>query len=124
MAEVLTHREKTVNVAVEGHTIGATKDHPFFVKGKGWTAADSLRQGYHLLSSDKRWVVVQSVVAAGEAPVHNLRVESQTFFVGGKEWGFSALVSAACTKKFASPALTITDTRNRELMLRFAYGRK
>ena len=86
-------------MTVEGQAIGTTKEHPFYVKDMGWIAAASLKPGYLLRSRDNRWLMVQSVVEAGESLVYDLRVENNNFFVGGKEWGFSALVYAACRKE-------------------------
>jgi hypothetical protein len=102
--EVIRSRGKLVGIAVGGHVVHATREHPFFVKGKSWTPAASLVVGDLLRSHDGRWVPVESVVDGPESPVYNLRIEKNaTYFVGARDWGLSLWVSAACGKAQAPP---------------------
>jgi hypothetical protein len=77
----------------------ATGEHPFYVKGKGWTPAASVAVGDLFRSGDDRRVRVESIVDAGESPVYNVRVEEHnTYFVGRPGWDFSLWVYGACNK--------------------------
>jgi hypothetical protein len=71
--------------------VRTTPEHPFWVKGKGWTAAGALQAGDELSSHDGRWVAVEEVYDTGEfETVYNVRVaEHHTYFVGRQDWGFS-----------------------------------
>ena len=49
-------RESLVlNLHVGGRIIGTTHEHPFFAKGKGWTAAHELRIGDEIRLMDDGW---------------------------------------------------------------------
>jgi hypothetical protein len=97
--EVIRSRGQLVDVAVSGQVVHASREHPFYVKGKGWTPAASLAVGDLLRSHDGRWLPVESIVDAGKSPVYNVRVEEHaTFFVGGRDWGFSLWVYGACNR--------------------------
>jgi hypothetical protein len=73
-----------------GRLIRTTPEHPFFLDGKGWTAAGALQAGDRL-RTDGGWVAVAEVFDTGEyAPVYNLRVaEYHTYFVGDAGWGWA-----------------------------------
>jgi hypothetical protein len=79
-----------LNVRVQGRVIGTTDEHPFYVRGKGWTAAGFLQRG-DLLRAEDGWRAVEVVEFAGKVTtVYNMRVsDSHTYFVGSPEWGFS-----------------------------------
>jgi hypothetical protein len=68
-----------------------TAEHPFWVRGRGWTAASQLRVGDALRSHDGQWLAVEGVRNTGRAEVvYNCRVaEYHTYFVGCAAWGFS-----------------------------------
>jgi RHS repeat-associated protein len=86
------------HVHVKGQVIRSTAEHPFYVWGKGWTAAWQLEVGDLLRSDDGRMVAVEDICHAGymEA-VYNCRVaEYHTYFVGGEDWGFSVWAHNAC----------------------------
>lgn len=98
--EVIRSRGKLVDIAVNGQLIHATREHPFYIKGKGWTPAASLAAGDLLRSHDDRWVPVASIVEAAESSVYNVCVEENgTYFVGGRDWGFSVWVYGACNTR-------------------------
>jgi hypothetical protein len=73
-----------------GHTIRTTAEHPFYVKGKGWTPASSIKKG-DMIRTEEGWIEVTSSYDSGEyETVYNVRVsEFHTYFVGDQSWGFS-----------------------------------
>jgi RHS repeat-associated protein len=80
-------------VVVGGQVLRTMAEHPFWVRGRGWTAASQLRVGDELRSHDGQWVAVEGVRNTGrEEAVYNCRVaEYHTYFVGDEQWGFSRL---------------------------------
>jgi len=78
-------------VTVGRQVLRTTAEHPFWVRGKGWTAAKELQLGDELRSHDGRWLAVEAVQNTGrEEVVYNCRVaEYHTYFVGDAAWGFS-----------------------------------
>lgn len=89
--ETFQRRCELVNLHVAGKTIRTTKEHPFFVKGRGWTAAGDIHERDLLATNSERWVEVEKVIATGQLEtVYNLRVSNyHTYFVGSKAWGFA-----------------------------------
>jgi hypothetical protein len=89
--EVFTNVAALLELRVGDRMIRTTAEHPFFVIGRGWTAARELMAGDRLRSHNERSVVLDKVVPlAEEVPVYNLRVaDYHTYFVGGESWGFS-----------------------------------
>ena len=73
-----------------GRLIRTTPEHPFFLDGKGWTAAGALQAGDRLRTDDG-WVTIAEVFDTGTyEPVYNLRVaEYHTYFVGADGWGWA-----------------------------------
>jgi len=115
--EVTRGRAKVVAVTVGGHVIQASREHPFFVRGKSWTPASSLAAGDFLRTHDGRWVQIEAVVEGRESQVYNVRVEENpTYFVGSRDWGFSLWVHDACGKpkeRRALPSLVATGAARR-----------
>ncbi len=95
--EVFHNYAPLMDLVVGGRTIRTTAEHPFWVRGRGWTAAHQLMAGDHLKSHTGRWVALDGVVGNLEAaPVYNMRVaDYHTYFVGGVAWGFSIWVHNA-----------------------------
>ena len=89
--ETFQRRSELVNLHVAGRIIRTTKEHPFFVKGRGWSTAGELNAKDLLATDGDRWVEVEKVVATGQVEtVYNLRVANHhTYFVGSKAWGFA-----------------------------------
>jgi hypothetical protein len=87
-----------IRLTVSGRAIGTTREHPFYVVGKGWRCAGELQLGDVLASHNSQTGVVEAVVETGEViTVYNLRVaDYHTYFVGCKEWGFSVWAHNAC----------------------------
>lgn len=66
---------EVVDVKVGGETITATVEHPFWVEGKGWTAARELERGTRLVRRDGSPVAVESVKhRQGTFQIYNLEV--------------------------------------------------
>jgi len=57
--------------------------------------------GDRLLSHEGKWVAVEDLFDTGEyETVYNLRVaDYHTYFVGGREWGFSVWAHNACVSR-------------------------
>jgi RHS repeat-associated protein len=89
--EVFTKYSPLLNLHFGGQVIRTTPEHPFWVRGRGWTAAHQLMTGDYLRSNDDRWVVLEQVIGEQEsAPVYNICVaEYHTYFVGRANWGFA-----------------------------------
>ena len=89
--EVFENYSPIMLLTIGCQAIGTTAEHPFWVQGRGWTKAQHLMRGDRLKSHDGQWVVLGDVVSEQEAArVYNMRVgDYHTYFVGGKDWGFS-----------------------------------
>jgi RHS repeat-associated protein len=74
---------EVLDIEAGGETITATPEHPFWVEGRGWTAAGDLTGGAALVNKDGKIVRVEAVrQRAGSFPVYNLEVEqAHTYFV-------------------------------------------
>jgi hypothetical protein len=112
--EVFTNHARLLHLHVAGHVIRTTAAHPFWVQGKGWTAAKHLRPGELLRSHDGRWMSVEDLYDSGEdAPVYNLRIaDYHTYFVGAYDWTFSAWAHNACDVAAALNAAERYGARN------------
>ncbi len=101
VVEVIQRDAEVVDIRVGGRVVHATREHPVYVNGKGWTQVRSLAVGDLLRNHDDRWLPVESVVEGNKSsvpvPVYNVRVEGRgTYFVGGADWGFSLWASGDC----------------------------
>jgi len=87
-----------MNLHVGGQVIQTTSEHPFFVKGQGWTKAGELEAGNLLSTSESGWIELSRVESTGEQQtVYNMRVaDHHTYFVGSKEWGFAVWAHNRC----------------------------
>ena len=77
-------KKKLVDVTIDGMTITATDEHPFFVSGDGeWVDAEDLEGGDLLLTPEGETVKVEAVRAYAKAEkVYNLTVEgAHTYYV-------------------------------------------
>lgn len=91
MVERLLHGEANiVEIHVGGQVIRTTAPHPFFVRGRGWTAAADIKVEDRLSTSHGDWIEVEKVLTTEAAePVYNLRVaEYRTYFIGSRAWKF------------------------------------
>ena len=68
-----------------GESIETTAEHPFYIKGKGWNPANSLKVGQALLLHNGTTVVVKEVdTSVRVEKVYNLTVaNTHNYFVGG-----------------------------------------
>jgi len=81
-----------LELEVGGRTIGTTAEHPFYVLGKGWTAAGELKPGDRIVGLDPRESVsVTALRLTGrQEKLYNLRVaDYHTYFVGDSAWAFA-----------------------------------
>ena len=79
--------------------IRTTTEHPFYVRGKGWTKAWLLCDGDEFRSHDGQSIPLDYMCGTEkEETVYNLRVaDYHTYFVGKPEWGFSVWAhNASC----------------------------
>jgi serpin B len=83
---------------VRGQIIRTTKLHPFYVEGKGWTAAHKIRVHDYLSTNQREPSIVDRVVETGESEkVYNLSVaDHRTFFVGDEAWEFAIWTHNIC----------------------------
>ena len=97
--DVFVRSAPILNVVVRGRVIRTTSEHPFWVDGKGWTAAGELKAGDQLLGADKSKLPVESVSETEDTEtVYNFRVADwHTYFVGDKGWDFEIWVHNACS---------------------------
>ncbi len=108
-------------IDVEGQSIRATGEHPFFVQGQGWTAVRELRAGDRLVVAEVgQSVTVTSVVQTTETEtVYNFEVaEWHTYFVGDPTWGFHVWVHNKCTVedvKKAAGENNVSDQQAQEI---------
>jgi hypothetical protein len=89
--EVFQRTGRVLELTVGGRVIRTSDEHPFWVRGKGWTEAVALEVGDELSSHDGRWLAVEAV-EQGEVyqTLYNLRVaEYHTYFVGCAGWGWA-----------------------------------
>jgi hypothetical protein len=80
-----------LDLYVNGRTIRTTAEHPFWVKDRGWVAAQQLQAGDSLRAHDGRWLKVDGLEGPKpSATVYNMCVaEYHTYFVGHQIWGFA-----------------------------------
>ncbi len=82
----INETEELIHVHVNGETISATPNHPFYVDKLGWTLAKNLRAGDILVLSNGEFVVVEWIqheILENPIKVYNFEVEDfHTYFVG------------------------------------------
>ena len=96
--ELFKSSRAVFEIHVEGKVIRATEGHTFFVREKGWVAANKLERGDQLACDVASWKVVEGIVDRGEvSDVYNFRVSGfHTYFVGDEDWGFSVWTHNCC----------------------------
>jgi hypothetical protein len=89
--ETFIRTAPVIRLRVCGQELRPTGGHPFYVPGRGWVLAWSLRLGDVLHTLEGEAVRVERVEDKGEVErVYNFRVrELQTYFVGDEVWGFA-----------------------------------
>ncbi len=99
--EVCRNLAQMMTLRVGDHTIETTPEHPFWVRGRGWTPAEAIELGDELRSHDGQWVPLDAKeFSEALIPVFNMRVaEDHTYFVGSPLWGFSVWAHNRCFLK-------------------------
>ena len=121
-----------LELEVGGRTIGTTAEHPFYVLGKGWTAAGELKPGDRIVGLDPRESVsVTALRLTGrQEKLYNLRVaDYHTYFVGDAAWGFALWAHNEYNAPTNSPVPRLGSRgvdpahHNANIMVRDASGR-
>ena len=91
-----------MHVKTDGDEIVSTREHPFYVPVRGWTAACDLRAGDILVRSNGEYVVVEAIeheLLESPITVYNFEVEDfHTYHVGSA----SVLVHNQCVAREGS----------------------
>jgi hypothetical protein len=87
--------------------LGVSAEHPFWVKGKGWTAAAELKSDSEVQNAHGEWLQVGSLEPQlDEQTTYNLSVEgSHSFFVGQSQ----AWVHNTCPLSFVEESLSASS---------------
>ncbi len=109
--EFFVRQGEIFNVHVGGEVIETTPEHPFYVKGKGWTSAGELEIGDLVASEKDTWLPIEDLLATGELDtVYNLRVaDFHTYFVGNRDAVFNVWVHNACRLRQISDSAVLTE---------------
>ena len=124
----INETDELIHVHVNGETISATPNHPFYVDKLGWTLAKNLRAGDVLVLSNGEYVVIEWIqheILESPIKVYNFEVEDfHTYFVGES----SVLVHNDCTEEARrnklSPALEDSPYHPDEVEKRIATSRE
>ncbi len=83
-----------LELTIGGRTIQTTAEHPFWVRGFGWTSAGALEADDELATADGHWIRLAAIRYTGQqATVYNIRIhEDHTYFIGQPNWGFAVWV--------------------------------
>ena len=97
VANLFQNYSPLVDLHVGGRVIRTTPEHPFWVVGRGWVAAQQIEVGDSLLGAVCERTVVESIEGSTESTVvYNLAIEEyHTYLVGATLWGFSVWVHNA-----------------------------
>lgn len=93
--EIFVRQAFVIELVVRGRTIGTTAEHPIYVVERNdFVAAGEIEIGETFISHDGQLVQLAGVNNTGrQKTVYNFRIaDFHTYFVGGKEWGFSVWV--------------------------------
>jgi hypothetical protein len=110
--EVFVREAFILHLHVGGQVIRTTREHPFYVKYKGWLPASELQPADQLSTHDGRWMAVEEVYdTGGYETVYNLRVaDHHTYFVGSSTmWGFSVWAHNAYDMHHGTPKEVIKN---------------
>ena len=110
------------NVHLRDQVIGTTREHPFFVKGKGWVPAGELQIGDRVAGSSTGWTTVEGTAPSGRVDlVYNFHVEEdRTYFVGEVGWGWDVWVHNTHITGEAPKTIADTVSGSRNAALRAA----
>jgi transglutaminase-like putative cysteine protease len=106
---------RLIDIQVNGETIKATPDHPFYVPQKGFTRAIELRAGDELCTVNGEYVVIEKIqheILESPVKVYNFRVaDYHTYYVGESS---IAVHNAICAEKLKFGS----DTKSSERLSR------
>ena len=97
VANLFQNYSPLLDLHLGGSVIRTTPEHPFWVIGRGWVAAQQIEVGESLLGAVGERTVVESIEGPSEpGAVYNLAIEEyHTYLVGAALWGFSVWVHNA-----------------------------
>ena len=108
----INETDELIHIGVNGETISATPNHPFYVDKLGWTLAKNLRAGDVLVLSNGEYVVIEWIqheILESPIKVYNFEVEDfHTYFVGEN----SVLVHNDCPELTRKQQHQIEDLRS------------
>ena len=115
VAQLFQHEATDLlTITIGQHSLTVTTEHPFYVPGKGWIPAHSLRAGDPLRTPSGATITVSSVVPGpAAATVYNFEVtNTHTYYVhtGNTTW---ALVHNTCALVQRAEELAARAGRNR-----------
>jgi hypothetical protein len=110
-----------VHVYIDGESIEATPEHPFFVPGVGWREAGKLWPGAPVRKADGGVGIVAAVESVAlEQPMWNLTVaEAHTYFVGESQW---LVHNGSCELIAKDVAGVLDDRAQRHRTVGVAFG--
>jgi len=93
-----------------------TKEHPFYVKEKGWVALGELKIGDVCFDREQNPIVVREIIRDGKiVEVYNIEVEgAHTYYIGKN--GLEVLVHNSCTYGQAESAIRDAERIYAELL--------
>jgi ribosomal protein L9 len=91
VVETISNYLPLLELTVANRIVRTTAEHPFWVRGRGWTPAQELKVGDQLLTDEGQPIALQAIAGKNEsAPVYNVQVDAyHTYFIGSTLWGFS-----------------------------------
>jgi hypothetical protein len=107
---------RILHLHVRERVIRTTTEHPFWVVNRGeWLSASRLEIGDVVVGYDGQCSTVEDLLDTGAyETVYNVRVAGyHTYFVGGKEWGFSVWAHNAEYKVEAVDGVLTLFTKNK-----------
>jgi hypothetical protein len=63
VVQTFVRHASVVALTIGSQTIRTTSEHPFWVRGKGWTGVEDLMAGDQLLGHDDKWAVLSEIAA-------------------------------------------------------------
>ena len=118
----INETDELIHVHVNGETISATPNHPFYVDKFGWILAKNLRAGDILVLSNGEFVVVEWIqheILENPIKVYNFEVQDfHTYFVGES----SVLVHNLCETGTTSEG-HLADPGSAQSRINIANGR-
>lgn len=112
--------ELIYTLEVAGKKIRTTSNHPFWVKGKGWVAADELMVGDLLESEEMEFHVIEQITFDYDpTKVYNFTVEDyHTYYISELGYLTHNLIDACDLNKYKNVKITVTSkaSQNSEIL--------